>query len=675
MIDETIEKPPVNPVKSDKVGAEQFHNVNTFRIALTGNPNSGKSCLFNALTGLHQHTGNYPGVTIDKKTGWFSLPGKNIRAEIIDLPGIYGLTPGSEDETITYKILTGLEKGVQLNLAVVVIDASKLKRSLFLCSELIDRGIPVVIALNMVDVAENKGISVDPEKLSAELRVPVIPVNAKKQAGIQNLVQAVSAAYRAAPVTFPKPVADNSPGNAGRTIQRYRKISEIVEACVKISPRSDRIVPIVLDYLVTHKFWGYFLFLTVLFLIFQAIFSWSSYPMDLIDSSFIKLRIFLRQILPAGLITDLFTDGIIPGIGGILMFIPQIAFLFFFIAILEDTGYLARVSFIMDKLMRKIGLNGRSVIPLISGAACAIPAIMSTRTIKNRKERLVTAFVIPLISCSARIPVYILLVSLIIPSEEKIWIFNMQGIVLMAFYLLGVIAVTVTAGFLRLMVSSKEPSYFIMELPEFQVPQWKTVGLTILDKVKVFTVEAGQIILAISIILWVLASYGPGDSMEKIEKRYAGKEFIGHLNEREASVMKQSEKLSASWAGVLGRKLEPVIEPLGFDWKIGIAIITSFAAREVFVGTMATIYSVGDISNQTLRNRMAMEINPGTGKKQYGLPVCLSLMVFYAFALQCMSTIAVMYRETRHWKWPLLQLCFLTGIAYLLSFITYQILS
>ena len=641
------------------------------KIALAGNPNSGKSTFFNNLTGLNQKVGNYPGVTVDKKTGtcFFENGSGKITAEIIDLPGAYSVKSKSEDERIAAEVISNHKNKDHPDVIVYVADASNLKRALFYCTQLIDLGKPVVLVLNMIDIAQEKGIKIDFEKLSEELGTPVVSTNARKNIGTEKVLSAIGSIDPA------KNIFLNGTENGNAIYLRYKKIDEILQKCVSKSPIEKPDFTKKLDAVFTHKIWGFAIFLGVLLLIFQAIFSLSEYPMQWIESSFILLNDFISNHLPKGAITDLLTNGILAGLSGVLVFIPQIALLFFFIAILEDTGYMARVSFITDKIMRKFGLNGRSVVPLISGVACAVPAIMSARTIGNRKERLITIMITPLMTCSARLPVYILLISLVIPNQKFLGFFTLQGIVLMGMYLLGFVAVFGAAFVFKFVLKSKERSYFIMEMPTYKMPRWKNIGLTILEKIKVFTYDVGKVIIAISIVLWALASYGPGDSFEQIEKKYNNPEVAySHSPEILANKM-ASEKLEASYAGVFGKAIEPIIKPLGFDWKIGIALITSFAAREVFVGTMATIYSIGDADDTlSIRQKMMAEINPETGGKVYSLAVGLSLMVFYAFAMQCMSTLAVVFRETKHWKWPLIQLVYMTALAYLSSLLAFQFL-
>ena len=454
---------------------------------------------------------------------------------------------------------------------------------------------------------------------------------------------------------------------AKETVKRYKAIDKVILSTVKKgAPLGKYQFTKQMDDLLIHPVFGYVIFLSVLFVIFQAVFSWSAYPMDLIDGFFVELQKFTSDILPKGLLNDLAVNGILAGLGGIVIFVPQIAFLFAFIAFLEDTGYMARVSFITDKLLRGVGLNGRSIIPLLSGAGCAIPAIMSARTISSWKERMITIMVTPLMSCSARLPVYTLIIAMIIPAEEFMG-FNLQGLVLMAFYLIGFVAAIVVAFLMKFIIKSKERSYYIMEMPSYKIPDWKTVAYTIIEKVKFFLFDAGKIIIAISIVLWFLSSFAPGDKFRQIEQEWAGK--------ADAEMHISADKLEVSYAGMIGKTIEPAIKPLGFDWKIGISLITSFAAREVFVGTMSTIYSVGDNNIQSIQERLKDVKNQDTGEAFFTPAVGISLMLFYAFAMQCMGTVVIVYRETGHWKWPLIQFLYMGVLAYLSSFIAYQLLS
>lgn len=591
--------------------------------------------------------------------------------EFIDLPGTYSLFPKSPDEAVARDVLCEPSNTDHPDVTVVVCDASNLKRSLFLATQIIELQIPVVLALNMIDLAEKNGTKIDTTRLSALMGVPVVCVNAREKIGLGELKQVLAGKVEPSHKAF---ITGKASGNqAQENIERYRFISTILADCIQQGEEKESLTQ-KLDKVLTHRVWGYLIFLLILFIIFQSIFYIAAYPMDWIESFFTWMAGIATGHMPAGLVTSLLVNGVLAGLSGVMVFIPQIALLFGFISILEDTGYMARVSFIMDKLMRRFGLNGRSVIPLISGMACAVPAIMGARTIGNWKERMITIMATPLMSCSARLPVYTLLTSLIIPAESSWGFFNLQGLVLMAMYLIGFFAAIGAAWVMKFILRSKERSYFIMEMPVYRSPQWSNVGYTIYDKVKVFLFDAGKVIVAISIVLWFLSSFAPGDRFEEIEQRYASKEYQLRNSAGELESRMASEKLEASYAGILGKAIEPAIEPLGFDWKIGISLVTSFAAREVFVGTMATIYSVGNADHtQSIREKMMAEKN-ADGEPKFTAAVGFSLMIFYAFAMQCMSTLAVVYRETRSWKWPFIQFVYMGALAYLSSLVVYQVL-
>jgi len=704
-------------------------NPSFTKIALLGNPNSGKSSLFNHLTGLNQKIGNFPGVTVEKKTGLCPLPDGNT-VEIIDLPGIYSIYPRSLDEQIVAEVLLDHHSITTPDRIIVIVDGTNLKRGFLLLTQIIDLGLPTILALNMMDLAAKAGISYDFNSLSRELGVPVVPINARNGVGLEELKRqmgqpldppnkqifgiwketdaavkeirarlSIDNDYEAyqfleQPNSLKFLSAENQqavsrirtefnffPGKfqGAETIQRYGFIQDLLNTItLKASDNSWKKYSTRLDKILLHKFWGYLIFFVLLILIFQSVFAWATVPMDLIDGAFAGISSYLSSVLPQGALSSLIAEGLIPGIGGIMMFIPQIAILFAFISILEESGYMSRVVFLMDKIMRKFGLNGKSVVPLMSGVACAIPAIMATRTIDNWKERTITILVTPLMSCSARLPVFTILIALIVPEQKALGFFSLQGLVLMGLYLLGFIAAILSAWLMKLLIKVKERSYLIMELPTYRIPKWSNVGYTILEKTKTFVIEAGKIIMAISVILWVLASYGPGDSIAKAREMVLQTSENQHLSEQALNDKIAAFKLEHSYAGIIGKAIEPVIKPLGYDWKIGIALITSFAAREVFVGTMATIYSIGSVTDDdstTIKERMREEINVDTGGKRFTPAVGFSLLVFYTFAMQCMSTIAVVYRETNGWKWPIIQLVYMTFLAYMSAFIVFQLLS
>lgn len=705
---------------------------NTLNIALVGNPNSGKSSLFNALTGLNQKVGNFPGVTVDKKTGATELsPGHSVR--IIDLPGTYSLYPKRADEWVTYKVLLGQDPGIHPDMVVLLVDASNLKRNLLFCSQIIDLKIPVVVALTMMDLAASKGIDIDVEGLERELGIPVVSVNPRKNKGIPQLKKIIELRARqlrqAPPRDFiagnalavgairdvkalfnGKEISDytaihylinhehfdfnrefqdkiehiesvhafnHTRIQADEIMQRYSRIKNIMQHTVsEPDPLQKTLFTEKLDKLFLDRTWGYIILLGVLFLLFQSVFWIAQYPMDAIDWSFSRLGAGLSHLLPEAWWSNLLVNGLLAGLSGILVFVPQIMILFGLITILEDTGYMARISFLTDKLMRKVGLNGKSVMPMISGFACAVPAIMSTRNIENKKERLLTILVTPLMSCSARLPVYTMLIAVAVPNQRVLGIFNLQGLVMMGLYILGLVMAMIVSYVAKAFIKLKEKSFFILELPIYRAPRWNNVVVTMINKAKIFVVDAGKVIIVISLILWALSTFGPGGKRQAIEQTYAAQVRQHPDKAGELDKNRQADLLESSYAGILGKVVEPIIHPLGYDWKIGIALITSFAAREVFVGTMATLYSVEggkDADPQTLQQRLR-SARRQDGTPVYTLATSLSLMVFYVLAMQCMSTLAVVRRETRSWKWPAIQLIYMTGLAYVVSFIVYQLL-
>jgi ferrous iron transport protein B len=624
----------------------------TLKVALIGNPNSGKTSLFNKLTGLHQKVGNFPGVTVEKKTGRFKI--KDTKVDVVDLPGTYSLQPRSMDEKVAANAI--LEEGNpdHPDLVLIVVDASHLKTSLYLALQVLEQRIPAILVLNMADQLPRVAAELDLDVLSTELNVSVVKTNAREGVGVEELKEAIAAhPLEAIDVTW-----------ADQKVERHVIIKQILEKAKANGPVLAHELTRKLDDVLTHRIWGVFFFLALLGLVFQAIYSWASYPMEWIEQLFSLGATMFTEFLPESFLTRLWVEGIWAGLGGVVIFIPQIAFLFLFVVLLEESGYMARVSFISDQWLRKFGLQGRSIVPLIGGVACAVPAILAARTISNQKEKLITIMVTPFMSCSARLPVYALLIALVIPTA-------FQGLTLLFMYLLGVVAALGAAMVLNRTIKTTEEGHFLLELPDYRLPKLSNVVAEITRKVTQFVFSAGKIIVFVSVLLWLGASYGPTGRFETIENKYAG------LDGAEAENEKRAELLENSYIGILGRSIDPVIEPLGYDWKIGIALITSFAAREVFVGTMATIYSVGSSADDvsSVREKMQSQVNPSTGKPLYNLPFGLSLLIFYAFAMQCMSTLAVVKTETGTWKWPMVQLVMMTGSAYVLSLAVYNLAS
>lgn len=654
--------------------------MQTLKVGLVGNPNTGKSSVFNLLTGLNQQVGNFPGITVDKKTGRLSLA-PELEVEVLDVPGTYSIFPRSKDEKVVFEVLSDPQHPNHPQVLVVLVDASNLERNLLLYTQLADLRLPIIVLLSMNDVAMEKGISINNEILRRELgNVPLIEVNGRTGAGMSALKQALAEGKATVPSrtfgtrTLEEVFSDKS-AQTEDAEQRYQLIRKMVRQCQQRKSGSNN-ASLKMDRWLVHPVFGYVIFLSVLLVIFQVIYRIASFPMDWIDGAFVELSQSVKSHLPEGMLTDLLAEGIVPGIGGVVVFVPQIALLFFFLALLEETGYMARVVFIMDKLVRPFGLNGKSVVPLMSSAACAIPGIMAARNINNWKERIITIMVAPLMSCSARIPVFTLLIALVIP-ETKLWgVLDYRGLVLFGLYALGIVSAIVVAWIMKHFVETTQRSFLIMELPTYQLPRWKHIGISIWEKVRVFIVDAGKIILAISIVLWALASHGPSERIAKAEAQVLPvNEFAGRTQEQVNQELK-AVRLENSYIGILGHGIEPVIRPLGYDWKIGIALITSFAAREVFVGSMAAIYSAGeDFEEDTsLLDRMREEQNADRSAV-YTVASGTSLMVFYVYAMQCMATFAIVKRETKSWKWPLLQMVYMGVLAYVGAWITFMLLS
>jgi len=697
----------------------------TIKVALIGNPNVGKTSVFNQLTGLNQQVGNYPGITVEKKQGVSKLS-DTVKAKIIDLPGTYSLNASSIDENVVIELLLNKKDEDFPDVAVVVTEVENIKRNLLLFTQIKDLEIPTILVINMADRMTLKGIEFDIPILERELNTKIALVSSRKKTGISDLkslilnyeslstepclnASVIDPDYfnnlrRAFPnqllyklwlvitqdvnflnlerneikSSFTKSHSDLKRLQQKETIKRYQFINDTLKIGQKIDASKATDLRAKLDSILTHKVFGYIIFFGILMIIFQSIFDWSTIPMEFIDETFTSLSSYTKNHLPAGEFTNLLSEGIIPGISGIVIFIPQIAFLFLFISILEESGYMSRVVFLMDKIMRRFGLSGKSIVPLISGTACAIPAIMGARNIENWKERLITILVTPFTTCSARLPVYAILISLIIPEERIFGFLSLQGLTLMLLYLIGFGMAVLSATLLNSILKLNCKSYFVIEMPSYKVPMFKNVALNVIEKTKAFVTGAGKIILALSIILWFLGSHGPTKNFKNADTIVL-QELAKKNTTIEPEILENkinSYKLEHSYIGIVGKAIEPVIRPLGYDWKIGIAVVSSFAAREVFVGTLATIYNVGNHSEEevTIKNRMAAEVHPVTGKKIFNFASGISLLLFYAFAMQCMSTIAIVKKETNSWKWPIIQFVFMSGFAYLTALIAYQIL-
>ena len=698
-------------------------SIQNITVALIGNPNTGKTSVFNQLTGLKQQVGNYPGITVEKKLGFCKLT-NTIKANILDLPGTYSLNASSIDENVVIELLLNKNDKLFPDIAVVITDVENLKRNLLLFTQIKDLEIPTILVINMADRMKSKGISLNITHLEEQLKTKIVLVSTRKGYGIDELknqivdykslstepclnASSIDEEYfnklrKAFPNqllyklwlvitqdvnflnlerneirnSFTKSHSDLKRLQQKETIKRYQFINDTLKIGLTIDSTNATDLRSKLDKVLTHKIFGYAIFFAILLLIFQSIFDWSSVPMDFIDATFADLANYAKTHLSEGEFTNLICEGIIPGIGGIVIFIPQIAFLFMFISVLEESGYMSRVVFLMDKIMRRYGLSGKSVVPLISGTACAIPAIMSARNIENWKERLITILVTPFITCSARLPVYAILIALIIPNKRLFGVLSLQGATLMILYLLGFGMAIFSAYILNKILKVKTKSYFIIEMPNYKLPLFKNVAINVIEKTKSFVFGAGKIILAISIILWYLGSHSSNASFKNAEKIVADKA------KAEGKVLEKSElenitstyKLENSYIGKIGKTIEPAIRPLGYDWKIGIAVVTSFAAREVFVGTLATIYSVGNNNDDsTIKSKMQADVR-ADGTKIFNFATGVSLLLFYAFAMQCASTLAITKKETNTWKWPIIQLVFMSGFAYITALIAYQFL-
>ncbi|WP_264511723.1 ferrous iron transport protein B [Flavobacterium sp. N1719] len=694
------------------------------KVALIGNPNTGKTSVFNQLTGLKQQVGNYPGITVEKKMGTCRLD-DHTKATIIDLPGTYSLNASSIDENVVIELMLNRKDENFPDVVVVVTEVENLKRNLLLFTQIKDLEIPTLLVINMSDRMKLKGIELDIPYLESQLKTKIALTSSRKNIGIDEIKKLILD-YRSLPTdpclnassidpeyfdklrkafpnqlvyklwlvitqdvnflnldrnemksSFTKSHSELRRLQQKETIKRYQFINDTLKVGQTIDRSKASDIRAKLDRVLTHKIFGYLIFFVVLFGIFQSIFDWSSVPMDFIDEKFAQLSVYAASHLPAGELTNLIAEGLIPGIGGILIFIPQIAFLFLFISVLEESGYMSRVVFLMDKIMRRFGLSGKSVVPLISGTACAIPAIMGARNIENWKERLITILVTPFITCSARLPVYAILISLIIPEKHVLGFISLQGLTLMVLYLLGFGMAILCAYILHKMLEINSKSYFVVEMPGYKIPMLKNVGINVVEKTKSFVFGAGKIIMALSIILWFMGSHGPGDNFKNAEKIIEQKVYQSPvpINPSVIPNWTAEYKLEHSYIGIAGKFIEPVIRPLGYDWKIGVAIVSSFAAREVFVGTLATIYKVGDKSDEeaTIKEQMRHEIH-ADGSPVFNFASGTSLLLFYAFAMQCISTLAIVKKETNSWKWPVIQLVFMSGVAYITALLAFQFL-
>ena len=648
------------------------------KIALIGNPNCGKSTLFNRLTGLSQKTSNLPGTTVETTSGIVKL--KTGDVELIDLPGIYSLFAQAEDERLVVSTLVGIDSE-KPDAIVYILDGSNLRRNLLLVSQVAELGIPASCILTMADTAKRRHIEINVDALQTELGIPVTVVNPRSDTNIQNAFESLQNHKVGNTISLNDQfetrlksfyLGNKERGLSEETLKRYRDIEQVVKKVIVNSDGKKRNNTINIDKYVTHPILGILIFFLVMMALFQGVFYLADAPMGWIENGFAWFKTMLDEKLPSGMWSDFVKDGIFSGIEGVIVFVPQIFILFFLIGLLEDSGYMVRASFITDRIMRKIGLNGRSIIPLVGGFACAIPSIMATRSIKNKRERLITMLVVPLMSCSARLPVYVLLISLAVPVSRFWGPFHAQSFVMTSAYFAGIVVALIFAVLFNFFNKTKEKSEFVLELPTYQSPRIQTVISQAWIKCRSFLTEAGKVIIIISMVLWGLSNFGPKTAMDKARSEA---KIVAALGSPDSSQIEQSLKLEASYAGHIGKFIEPAITPLGYDWKTGIALITSFVAREVFVGTMSTLFQTPDNDKNVIgiRKKMQAEINPTNGKPLYGIPYAISLIFFYAFALQCVSTMAVMKKETGSWYWPVMLFFIYGGIAYLSAFAAYNI--
>jgi ferrous iron transport protein B len=659
-----------NPVINPPAYLPNPKTARPLTIIVAGNPNAGKTSLFNSLTGLRQKVANYPGVTVESKSGQWTISPDLPPARLIDLPGLYSLNATSLDEKIASDML--IDRGrMDADAIIVVVDATNLVRNLYLALQLIETRQPIVIALTMFDMAERSNLKIDVEKLSASLGVPVVPVVAKQHRGLDDLGNAVLDMIFSCPLPLgegqgeglravsPSPLTPLPKGEGNKQtklIQRYARIERIVSETVETVSEDRPNVSERIDRVVTHRIFGPVILLLVMLLVFQAIFSWASLPMTLIDNVFSALAATIRAHLSAGIFTDLLTDGIIAGVGGVVAFLPQILLLFLFISLLEDSGYMARAAFLMDRLMRAFGLHGKAFVPLLSSFACAVPGIMATRTIENPKDRIATIMIAPFMSCSARLPVYTLIIAAFFSGKRVLGVLSLGAVIILAMYLLGVAVAIIVASILKRTVLNAPPPPFVMELPPYRVPDIGNVAHALFTRCSVFLKRAGTVILSISILLWALTAF------PRAQVDPAG----GTAN--------ASTQIESSFAGRAGRLIEPAIRPLGFDWKIGIGLISSFAARETIISTLSIVYNVGESPDtkssslvDALRNARRAD-----GSAIWTPLTGISLMIFFLLACQCMSTVAIVRRETNSWRWPLFMIGYMMILAYVASFVTFQ---
>ncbi len=641
-------------------------------IALAGNPNAGKTTLFNSLTGLNQKVANYAGVTVERKEGIWSMG--DLSATLIDLPGLYSLDATSLDEQIARDVITGkIESIPKPDVIVSVVDATNLERNLYLATQLFEYGTPVVIALTMIDVFEKRKHEIDISKLSENLGVPVIAVNAKAERGRIELAETVLETVGTS-VKIPCELNGGGPDvDNAKIFARYNFISGAVQESVRHNDAREHRISEKIDSVLTHKVFGLAILILILLTVFQAIFSWATLPMDLLEQGFGALGGGVRSFLPEGILADLIVDGIIAGVGGVLVFLPQILLLFLFISVLEDTGYLARAAFLLDKLMSRVGLHGKAFLPLMSSFACAIPGIMATRTIENRRDRFATILIAPFMSCSARLPVYTLMIGAFFAGQTVFGFISLGAVLMLAMYALGITVALIVAFILKRTILKAPPPPFIMELPPYRMPSLRTVFQNMLTRAWLFVKRAGTVILAISIILWALM-YFPRSSPQSVVSSQP--EAVRNNDQRSTidEPLPEGEQLRNSFAGRLGHMIEPVIRPLGFDWKIGVALIASFAAREVLVSTLSIIYNVGKDENEQSETLISAIRNAkdDNGRIVWTPLTALTLMVFFVLAMQCMSTVAIVRRETNSWTWTLFMVGYMTALAYFASFVTYQ---